>query len=163
MIDFKLVNACEFWAALLWMHASYMQFWPAAKGVMVSKGEEKQRIIEDLQEQLKTLESELKEKKFFGGESVGYLDIAANVIVWLAVGQEAVGMQILTEEKHPVLLEWHQRVLEDAVFKECVPPREKHLGQLKVKFGSPPTSAWRSVGLCLWMHACVLFQSRWNC
>ena len=61
------------------------------KKVVVSKGEEQKGVIEEIQEQLKTLESELKETKFFGGESLGFVDIAANILVWLLVAQEALG------------------------------------------------------------------------
>ena len=117
-----------------------MQLWPAATKVVVSKGEEQKAVIEEIQEQLKTLESELKEKKFFGGESLGFVDIAANTIVWLVVAQEALGMEILTEEKFPVLHEWYERLVDDAVFKECVPPRERHLGFFKARFGSSTAS-----------------------
>ncbi|KAL6340954.1 hypothetical protein AAG906_032065 [Vitis piasezkii] len=123
--------------------AKYMddKLWPAATKVVVSKGEEQKAVIEEIQEQLKTLESELKEKKFFGGESLGFVDIAANIIVFLLVAQEALGlMEILTEEKFPVLHEWYQRLVDDAVFKECVPPRERHLGFFKARFGSSTAS-----------------------
>ena len=114
-----------------------MQLWPAAKKVVVTKGEEQKGVIDEIQQQMKILEGELKEKKFFGGESLGFLDIAANIIIWLVVAQEALGMdQILNEEKLPVLHGWLRRLLDDAVFKECVPPKERHLDFSKVKFGS---------------------------
>ena len=117
-----------------------MQLLPAAIKVAMSKGEEQKGVIEEIQKQLKTLESELKEKKFFGGESLGFVDIAANTIVWLVVAQEALGMEILTEEKFPVLHGWYQRLVDDAVFKECMPPREQHLSFVKVRFGSSTPS-----------------------
>ncbi|RVW66181.1 Glutathione S-transferase U7 [Vitis vinifera] len=49
--------------ALFW--AKYID--DKQKKVVVSKGEEQKGVIEEIQEQLKTLESALKETKFFGG------------------------------------------------------------------------------------------------
>ena len=112
-----------------------MQLWPAAKKVALSKGEEHNGLIEEIQEHLKTLESELKEKKFFGGESLGFVDIAANIIFWLLVVQETLGLDILTEDKFPGLHEWYHRLLDDAVFKECV-SMERLLASFKVRFGA---------------------------
>ncbi|KAJ9698547.1 hypothetical protein PVL29_007561 [Vitis rotundifolia] len=120
----------RFWAKFL-----DEKLWPAAKKVVVSKGEEPKEVIEEIQEHLKTLESELKEKKFSGGESLGFVDIAANIIFWLLVVQETLGLDILTEDKFPGLHEWYQRLADDAVFKECV-PRERLLGAFKVRFGA---------------------------
>ena len=117
-----------------------MQLWPAATKVVVSKGEEQKAVIEEIQEQLKTLESELKEKKFFGGESLGFVDIAANTIVWLVVAQEAFGVEILTEEKFPAVHELYQRLADEAVFKECMPPKEQLIPYLKVRLGASTAS-----------------------
>lgn len=53
---------------------------------------------------MKILEGELNEKDFFGGESIGYLDIVAAIIaVWFRVTQEFLGVKIVSEEKFPVL------------------------------------------------------------
>ncbi|XP_034687210.1 glutathione S-transferase U7-like isoform X2 [Vitis riparia] len=79
----------RFWAKFL-----DEKLWPAAKKVVLSKGEEHKGLIEEIQEHLKTLESELKEKKFFGGESLGFVDIAANIIFWLLVVQETLGLDM---------------------------------------------------------------------
>ncbi|KAK9161023.1 hypothetical protein Syun_007364 [Stephania yunnanensis] len=45
-------------------------------------GEDKEKLIEEAKEMLRTLESELKGKRFFGGEGIGFLDIAANFIAF---------------------------------------------------------------------------------
>ena len=102
--------------------------------------------VSDVEPHLKTLESGLKERKFVGGESLGFVELAANVIVWLFVAQEVLGL--LTEEKFPTVHEWYQRFADDAVFKECAPPRELFIAYYKALFGASTASKWR-VGLCM--------------
>ena len=138
----------------IYIYITFLQLWPVVRKALGSKEEKEQReAIGETHEHLETLESELKEKKFFGGESRGYLDIAAMVIIWLGIAQEALGVEFIPKEKFPRLHEWQQRLVEDAVFKECVPPREKLGAFFKARFGSSAASKWR-VGLCLsnkWM------------
>lgn len=106
--------------------------------MVVTKGEEQKEVIEEIQQQMKNLEGELKlkEKKFFGGECLGFLDIVGSIIIWLLVAQEALGMEVLNQEKLPLLHEWLQRLVEDSIFKECVPPKDRHLHFFKLKYGS---------------------------
>ncbi|KAJ9681873.1 hypothetical protein PVL29_017983 [Vitis rotundifolia] len=127
--------------ARFWAKFIDEKLFPVARKALVSKGEEEQReAIGETHEHLKTLESELKEKKFFGGESWGYLDIAAMFIIWLGIAQEALGVEFVPEEKFPRLHKWQQRLVdEDAVFKECV-PREKLGAFFKARFGSSAAS-----------------------
>ena len=102
---------------------------------MASRGREREEAIEEAQQHLKTLESELKEKKIFGRESLGFVDIAAHLLVWLVVAQEALGVEILTE-KFPAVHELYQRLADEAVFKECMPPKEQLIAYLKVRLGA---------------------------
>ena len=120
-----------------------MQFWaiwPAVKKAIVSREREREEAIEETRPHLKTLESGLKERKFVGGESLGFVELAANVIVWLFVAQEVLGLEILTEEKFPTVHEWYQRFADDAVFKECAPPRERLIAYYKALFGASTAS-----------------------
>lgn len=82
--------------------------------------------IEETRELLKTLEKQLQGKKFFGGESIGVVDIAANVIgYWVETMQEATGMELVTKEKFPKLTEWMDDFCSLSDVKACLPPREK--------------------------------------
>ena len=71
---------------------------------------------------------------------MGFVELAANVIVWLFVAQEVLGLEILTEEKFPTVHEWYQRFADDAVFKECAPPRERLIAYYKALFGASTAS-----------------------
>lgn len=99
------------------------QILDALTKVYKSKGEE-QDAIEETVELLSILENELKDKKFFGGESIGLLDIVANLIaLWLDVVQEGVGKEIFTKKTHPKLYKWSEEYMNCSIIKETLPPR----------------------------------------
>lgn len=102
----------------------HLQLLPAAIKFVGTKGGEQDVIVEEIVGLLSTLEKELKDKKFFGGESIGLIDIAGSLIaLWLDVIQEAVGVEIFTKEKHPKLYKWSKEFLDCSIIKETLPPR----------------------------------------
>ncbi|WOH11045.1 hypothetical protein DCAR_0830524 [Daucus carota subsp. sativus] len=105
--------------------------WGARKN---SEGQEEG--IEELTEHLKTLENELKGKKFFGGDEIGLVDITADLIaLWLGVLLELKGIELLTKEKFPRLCEWIDDYLDHQIIKETLPDRETYRDfLLKAKF-----------------------------
>ncbi|KAK1354645.1 Glutathione transferase [Heracleum sosnowskyi] len=95
---------------------------PAAVKFVGSKGGEQD--VEEIVELLSKLENELKDKKFFGGESIGLVDIVGSIIaLWIDVIQEAVGVEIFTKEKHPKLFKWSEDFMDCSIIKETLPPR----------------------------------------
>ncbi|KAJ0021193.1 hypothetical protein Pint_32678 [Pistacia integerrima] len=91
--------------------------------------------MEEIRQQLKMLEGELNGKDFFGGETIGYVDIVANVIAfWFPVTQEVTGEKLLTEEKFPALSKWIEKLKSIDIVNTCIPPREKHLAHDKARF-----------------------------
>ncbi|WVZ21728.1 hypothetical protein V8G54_000272 [Vigna mungo] len=88
------------------------------------KGREK--ATEEAIEALEILQEALKEKRFFGGESIGLVDIAANFIgYWVEILQEIAGLKLLTLEKFPKLYKWSQEFVNHPVIKEGLPPRDQ--------------------------------------
>ncbi|KAM6568153.1 hypothetical protein CsatB_016138 [Cannabis sativa] len=91
-----------------------------------AQGEGKEKLIESVQESLGFLEKEIEGKKYFGGESIGYLDLALGWIplcldVWEEVGE----MKLFQEEKFPCLHQWCKTFLmENLVMAELSPSRE---------------------------------------
>ncbi|KAL6146093.1 PREDICTED: probable glutathione S-transferase [Fragaria vesca subsp. vesca] len=102
--------------------------------------EDREKAVEEAYETLKLLENELKGKKFFGGEEIGFVDIVADFIggYWLRDFQEVVGMELLTKEKLPKLCEWSDEFVNHAVIKEVLPPRDKLIAFFRTRFGSKP-------------------------
>ncbi|XP_062003051.1 probable glutathione S-transferase [Rosa rugosa] len=100
--------------------------------------EDRKKDVEEAHETLKLLENELKDKKFFGGEDIGFVDIVADFIggYWLRDIQEIIGLELLTKEKFPKLCEWSDEFVNHAVIKECLPPRDKLIAFFRTRFGS---------------------------
>ncbi|ONK62822.1 uncharacterized protein A4U43_C07F8490 [Asparagus officinalis] len=90
------------------------------------EGEEQKRGMEETKENLKILEGEIKGKKFFGGDDIGLVDIAANYVAfWTGVVQKVTGVSLINEENHSNLLKWSQRFLSSDVVKGTLPDREE--------------------------------------
>ncbi|KAF2311937.1 hypothetical protein GH714_027473 [Hevea brasiliensis] len=88
-------------------------------------GEEKEQIMEEIGEQMKLLEKELKENDFLGREGIGYLDIVAfSIFYFFQIRQEVMRIELISEEKFPVLWKWVGKLSEIVGVKESLPPRE---------------------------------------
>lgn len=93
--------------------------------------------MKEAYEGLKCLEKELGDKLFFGGETIGFVDIAADFIgYWLGIFQEASGVTIMTAEEFPKLQRWSEDFVGNNFIKEVLPPKEKLVAVLKAMFGS---------------------------
>ncbi|KAL8102290.1 hypothetical protein AgCh_026971 [Apium graveolens] len=109
---------------------------PTMWQIRKSQGEEeREKAIEEAKEQLATLENELKGKKFFSGDEMGLVDIAANFIaLWLGVVEELMGIELLTKEKFPGLCEWVDVYLNDTIIKETLPAKQELLDRFRNLF-----------------------------
>ncbi|KAK7390467.1 hypothetical protein VNO78_25773 [Psophocarpus tetragonolobus] len=86
----------------------------------------REKAVEEALEALKIFQEALQGKKFFGGEKIGLVDIAANFIAyWVAILQEITGLELLTNEKFPKLYNWSQEFINHPVIKEGLPPRDE--------------------------------------
>ncbi|KAH1094485.1 hypothetical protein GYH30_039963, partial [Glycine max] len=62
----------------------------------------REKAVEEALEALKILQEALKDKKFFGGDNIGLVDIAANFIgYWVPILQDIARLELLTIEKFP--------------------------------------------------------------
>ncbi|KAK8488827.1 hypothetical protein V6N13_000927 [Hibiscus sabdariffa] len=114
-----------------------------ARKVSFTTGKEQEQAIEELTEQLKLLENELKEKPYFAGEAIGYLDIVvANFLVfWFRNLQEALGINMFTEEKFPIIFEWIKKLVKINAVEECRIPKERHLVYIRTRLETLKSSS----------------------
>ncbi|KAK3013602.1 hypothetical protein RJ639_008420 [Escallonia herrerae] len=100
-----------------------------------SAKEELEKAIKEACENLKLLENELGGKRFFGGGSLGIVDIVACFLgFWLGIIQEVTGLELLTKEKFPNISGWVDEFLGCSIVKESLPPRELLLGFFRTCF-----------------------------
>ncbi|WCJ20422.1 glutathione S-transferase tau 7 [Euphorbia peplus] len=102
----------------------------------------KGKHYEELYEELKLDENELKGQDFFGGESVGYLDVVAfSIIYWIRLANEIKQSELISEHKLPVLYKWMEKMKEIELVKELLPPRDQFLSLMAARMQMEPPKA----------------------
>lgn len=94
--------------------------------VFRSGGEEQEKAIEESLEMLRIVETRaLGDKKFFGGDKIGIVDIAFGGIAhWLGVIEEVVGLKLLEANEFPRLHSWIESFKQVPVIKQNLPERQ---------------------------------------
>ncbi|TKY65948.1 glutathione S-transferase [Spatholobus suberectus] len=107
------------------------------KAVFPVDEKEREKNVEASLEALQFLENEIKDKKFFGGEEFGLVDIAAVFIAfWIPIIQEIARLQLFTREKFPKLYKGSQEFMNHPVVKEVLPPRDPLFAFFKARYES---------------------------
>ncbi|CAL5355026.1 unnamed protein product [Camellia sinensis] len=118
----------RFWAAYI-----DDQWSPLLRDLRTAQGEEeKLATVDKMVEGLVLIEEVFikcsKNKGFFGGDSIGYLDIALGCFLgWLKVAEKLVHVKLLDETKTPGLVGWAERFCSDDAVKNVIPETEKLL------------------------------------
>nr|XP_043630801.1 probable glutathione S-transferase [Erigeron canadensis] len=111
--------------ARFWGKFSDEQALPQFFHYCMSHGKDQVEAKQKTLENLKLLEEHLKGKKFFGGETIGFLDL---VFGWLAycpdLMKKAVNLELLDEETFPNICTWKGRFCDIPVIKENMPDEE---------------------------------------
>lgn len=95
---------------------------------MCTSGEEQEKALNIAREAIEKIEEEIKGKKFFGGDNIGYLDLALGWIsYWLPVFEEVGSMRIIDPLKISAITAWMANFLSHPVIKDSLPPRDKML------------------------------------
>ncbi|KAI8572361.1 hypothetical protein RHMOL_Rhmol01G0192700 [Rhododendron molle] len=116
----------RFWAAYI-----DDKLFPSIKELRSTEAEEaKATIAQHMTEGLVLLEETFakcsKGKDFFGGDNIGYLDIAfGSGLAWLRVVEMMTDVKLLDEAKMPGLFDWAERFCSHGAVKDVVPETEK--------------------------------------
>ncbi|CAO2196239.1 unnamed protein product [Urochloa humidicola] len=113
----------RFWASFIddeFSRPFLLSFW-------MEDGPRKQEFVKEAQGNLALLEGQLQQgKRFFGGDAVGLVDIAASgLALWVGVFEEVAGVRLLSSEEYPALCRWAERYVNHDSVKECLPSRDE--------------------------------------
>ncbi|XP_038876477.1 probable glutathione S-transferase, partial [Benincasa hispida] len=99
---------------------------PAILKAARSKREEREQAVEETAKTLEPLEKELENKKFFGGEKIGFVDIVGAVVAyWVPAVEAGFGFELLTSNKFPNLSKWSEEIVNHSLVKQVLPPKSK--------------------------------------
>ncbi|KAJ0582588.1 putative glutathione transferase [Helianthus annuus] len=105
-------------------HVNFRQCILALLKVFGSNGAE--HAIAEAHKQLQVVENKLavEGNKFFGGDNINLIDIAASFIAyWLGMLEEGTGIKFVPKDKFPKITEWADNFLKVEVVKDVLPPR----------------------------------------
>ncbi|GLT68992.1 hypothetical protein SLA2020_411790 [Shorea laevis] len=103
--------------------------------VFGTSGEEQEKGLKESLEMLEIIEEHapgLGQKKFFGGDKIGMVDLALGVLAhWMGPIEEVTGVKIMEAGKFPGLEAWMKSFKEDPVIKENLPELKDMLAAMK--------------------------------
>ena len=93
-----------------------------------SEGETQKESVKESKENLALLEEQLQlkgKKRFFGGDAIGFLDIAAcGLAHWIGVIEEVSGATLVNHEELPAFCKWANGYVNDETVKQCLGSRD---------------------------------------
>lgn len=118
---------------------------PSTSLMLRSKGQERKKAIEDMDEILKVFEEGVKggfddqQFQFFHGETLGLLDIvvAASCCNYKAF-HEACNIEVIALEKTPKFFKWVNALREHPLVNEALPPHDKLVAKMNPTMSPSP-------------------------
>ncbi|WZZ67116.1 hypothetical protein YC2023_078486 [Brassica napus] len=117
--------------------ALFLSMYEAQRKVYATKGEEQETGKKEFIEILKTLETELGDKPYFGGDDFGYVDIGLIGFYTWFPGYEKFG-NFSIEAECPKLIAWAKRCMQRESVAKSLPDPEKvveFMAMLRKRFG----------------------------
>ena len=107
------------------------QWFPSIKSIIIAQeDEERKPYFEQMEEVVARIEDAFGKcsngEAFFGGDRIGFLDIAfGSFLGWLSVIENVYGRKVLVEAKAPALVKWAERFAADPAVKGLIPETDK--------------------------------------
>ncbi|CAL4966543.1 unnamed protein product [Urochloa decumbens] len=93
---------------------------------MWSEGEAQARFARETKESMAILDGELEGKRFFGGDALGFVDLAACTLAhWLGVLEEVAGVRLVEDGEYPALRRWAKEYTSDETVRRFLPDRDE--------------------------------------
>ncbi|XP_042503391.1 probable glutathione S-transferase [Macadamia integrifolia] len=120
-------SIARFWAKFIEDKGS--QIWK----FFTTTGEEHVLATKESLEMLRSIEEHgLGEKKFFGGETIGYADLAfGGTAHWLGVMEDIVGVKLIEPNTFPRLHAWIQNFKQVPLIRDNLPDRDQMFHMFK--------------------------------
>ncbi|CAL9097740.1 glutathione s-transferase [Musa troglodytarum] len=133
--DVPLVPADPYDRALarFWCHFVDDKLGPAVGAVFASPSEGQAAAVEQVHENLRLVERELREgafagRRFFGGDKIGVLDIVLGCgSYWLAVFEDVMEVKLVDPEAFPLFHSWLRDFEEQEEVKAIIPAIDRLL------------------------------------
>ena len=126
------------------------QLVPCALGVFRGQGEQQQKAVEEFVAKFLLMEEALRTsrcfsgKPYFGGDEIGFVDIALGGMLAFAKALEKTSNSVLiNQEKMSLLSAWMNRFCEAHGVKEVMSDPAnlvEHINFIRVNFPSPPAA-----------------------
>ncbi|KAG1371448.1 glutathione transferase GST 23 [Cocos nucifera] len=101
---------------------------PSIWRVFTAQGEKIGQALVSASENLMILEGELKGKKFFNGETLGFADISLGWIVNMVILlEEILQLKMIDEQRYPSLSAWMKNFSNFPGIKDSFPPQDRML------------------------------------
>ncbi|KAI3908236.1 hypothetical protein MKX01_027258 [Papaver californicum] len=113
------ISQAKFWADYI-----DKKVYDSGRKVWTSKGEDQEKAKKEFIETLKVLEAELGEKPYFGGEKLGFVDVALVPFYSWFYAYETCG-NFSIEDECPKIVSWAKKCLEVDSVSQALPESEK--------------------------------------
>ncbi|KAG2687522.1 hypothetical protein I3760_09G055100 [Carya illinoinensis] len=117
-------DPCKRAQARFWADFIDKKVYDTGRKLWTTKGEENETAKKELVEIFKTLEEELGEKPYFGGETFEFMDVAFVTFYSWFYAFETFG-EFSMEAEHPKIIAWAKRCMQKESVAKILPDRQK--------------------------------------
>ncbi|XP_059655048.1 glutathione S-transferase U10-like [Cornus florida] len=136
-------DPCDRAKVRFWANFYDQKVIPSTYPIIMLKGKEQEKAIEDNCELHKVFEDGIErdfqqKPPFFNGDALGFLDIVVGSSACCYKAFAEAGGSSVDPEKHPAFFSWVSALLDCPLMKETLPPHDKLVALMREKFSLSP-------------------------